>query len=206
MKSINLDILPFQESSFFSPMREKIDYVRVLMHTSRKLLLQVDILDEIEITSTMKLLVDKMNRVFFYKEGKYFSIAFPFSVQIHENQVTQIETYTGKVLDFKSISAVLSIIESEEFKINPSLIDLYIEPHSISPSGMFLLEELFQAEPSYIRYDNDPDRENGRIHPINHLDINYSSYGTYKIGLNNVITSDFFENTLRITTECKYII
>lgn len=146
-----------------------------------------------------------MNRLFFYKGNKYFSISFPFFVQIEGENVVEIATYSGKPLDFKTISAIISIIDSEEFRLNPSLIDFYIEPLSISYSGLFLLEEIFQFEPSYIRYDFDPLKENGKFHPLHHLDINYSTYGTYKLGLNHNIEKQDFEDTLNILSECSYL-
>lgn len=71
--------------------------------------------------------------------------------------------------------------------------------------GLSLLEEILRFEPSYIRYDNDPYNENGKLHPLHHLDINYSTYGTFKIGFNNSISSNYFENFQNTNTDCSYI-
>lgn len=46
----------------------------------------------------------------------------------------------------------------------------------------------------YLRFDYDPKNEKGDIHPLHHLDINYSKYGTFKIKLPNRITMQHFED------------
>ncbi len=207
MKVVVKDILPFQEHLFFFAIRNKIDYTRLLVYGARQLLLEIETGGEAKVSSNMKLIVNKMSRLFFYKDKKYFSISFPFLTTIdNENNVVELTTYTGKRLDNQSISAVISIINSEQFKLNPSLIDFYIEPNGIESSGLLLLEEIFQFEPSYIRYDNDPNNENGKLHPLNHLDVNYSQYSTFKFGLPKEITSEYFENLQDIKTDCSFVI
>ncbi|WP_454046348.1 hypothetical protein [Chryseobacterium sp. Marseille-Q8038] len=204
MKIIEKKILEFQENSFFSPIRNKTDYVKVLMLGARQLLLDID--NEDASSSKMRLVIDKMSRLFFYKEKKYFSISFPFTVIYNEDQNIEINSYSGKKIDNKSISAIISIVDSPEFKLNPSLIDFYIEPNNIVDSnGLFLLEEIFMFEPSYVRYDNDPDNENGNLHPLNHIDLNYSQYSTFKIGLNQNISQIYFENLHNIKTDCSFL-
>lgn len=155
MKIIERVIFPFQEKDFFVAIRDKIEYARVIVLAARQLILNMTE-DELEIKSSMKLIVDKMSRLFFYKDSKYFSISFPFTVILDDKEVVKLTSYTGKNLDNKSISAIISILDNEQFRLNRSLIEFYIEPNSIDSSGLFLLEEIFQSEPSYIRYDYDP--------------------------------------------------
>ncbi|WP_339677444.1 hypothetical protein [Cyclobacterium marinum] len=204
MKLIERDIFPFKENEFFVPVRDKIDYARVIIYATRYLLLNLPT-DGIKCDTQMKLCIDKMSRLFFYKNKKYFSISYPFSVQVDENEITDISTLTGKSIDSKSLSSVISIIEDSSFKLNPSLTDYYMESDTAEYIGISMLEEIFQSEPAYIRYDSDPENENGKIHPINHLDINYSSYGTYKLGLENEIESIFFDDILNIRTDCSFL-
>jgi hypothetical protein len=205
VKIIEKDILPFQEDDYFSPIRDKIAYARIVVLSARNLQLEYDSAG-MEIGSKMRLVIDQMSRLFFYKAEKYYSIAFPFVTLIAEDRIVEITTYSGKKVDFQSISAVISIIENEQFKLNPSPIDHYIESIGIESIGFSLLEEILQFEPSYIRYDHDPVRQNGKMHPLHHLDINYSQYGTFKIGLNNRIESEYFENLQNTNTECSYLI
>ncbi len=205
MKIVERNILPFQEQFFFAPVRDKIDYIRILVYATRQLLLNSDT-SGTKVGAKMKLIIDKMSRLFLYKDKKYFSVSFPFVVEVEDFEVINLATYSGTQIDYQIISAVLSIIESEHFKRNPSLIDFFNEPEGIEYLGLQLLEEIYQFEPSYIRYDNDPEKENGKLHPINHLDINYSQYSTFKLGLQNEITTDYFENLQNIKTDCSFII
>lgn len=204
MKLIEREIFTFKENEFFYPLRDKIDYARLIIYATRYLLLNIET-NGAECNSQLKLCIDKMSRLFFYKEKKYFSVSFPFSVQIDGNEITDINTFSGKSINSQSLSSVISILEDSSFKLNPSLTDYYIESDTAESIGIAILEEIFQSEPSYIRYDNDPTNENGKIHPLNHLDINYSSYGTYKIGLENEIKTIYFDNVLNIRTDCSFL-
>jgi hypothetical protein len=204
MKVIDKKIYPFQEDIFFSPIRKKTDYLRLIVLSARHLLLNLEI-DEKNCSSNIKLIIDKMSRLFFYKERKYFSVAFPLTTEIHKDKITKITTHSGKELNNESISSVISILDSAEFQLNSSLLDFYIEPNSNDSLGIFLLEELILFEPSYIRFDHDPDNQKGKFHPINHIDINYSQYSTFKIGLKDVITTEYFESLQNTKTECSFL-
>ena len=100
---------------------------------------------------------------------------------------------------------MLSILDDEQFILNPSLTDFYIESNIIDTNGILILEEIFLSEPAYIRYDHDSDNENGKLHPLNHLDVNYSAYGTFKLGLENLMVENYFEDVLNIKTDCSYL-
>ena len=68
-----------------------------------------------------------------------------------------------------------------------------------------ILKELLVFESGYLRYDYDKERENGNLHPLNHLDINYSSNATFKIGINNTIDCNTFIDILDINTDSYFI-
>ncbi|MDF9799770.1 hypothetical protein OKW21_005033 [Catalinimonas alkaloidigena] len=204
MKLIEREIFPFKENEFFQPLRDKIDFARIIIYSARYLLLNFPT-DDIECNSKIKLCIDKMSRLFFYKEKRYFSVSFPFSVQTDGTEITDMSTLSGKSINSKSLSSVVSILEDPAFKLNPSLTDYYIDSDTAESIGISILEEVFQSEPGYIRYDNDPENEDGKIHPLNHLDVNYSSYGTYKIGLDNEIETVFFDDILNIRTDCSFL-
>ena|SRR5580765_8424278 len=205
MKIIERIILPFQEDIFFSPIRDKIDYVRLVAMAARQLLLNTQDLAGTA-TCGLRLVVDKMSRLFFYKDKKYFSVAFPLVVSIsNDSQVTELTTYSGSRLDNQAISEVISVIDDPAFRTDTSFINFFFNQDDGERSDLHLLEELFQFEPSYIRYDCDPDRENGNLHPLHHLDINFSQYGTFKLGLSREIEPDYFESMQNINTECIFL-
>jgi hypothetical protein len=206
VKVIERTILPFQNENFFFPIRDKIDYIRVLMHSTRMLLMENE--QQGLRCGYFKLIIDKMNRLFFYSNDKYFSISFPFNVLLDDkkkNCIKTIETYSRKEIDFQTISGVFAVLNDTQFLQKHSLIDYYIIPNSLDEDGISILEEILQFEPAYVRYDFDKEHENGKFHPLHHLDINYSTYGTFKLGLNNAINEIYFENLHNINTECQYI-
>ena len=204
MKTIVKDILAFQEGLFFAPLRDKVDYARLIAYSARSLLLDYEA-GTSPVSGHMKLVVDKMSRLFLYAENHLFSVSFPFTVHLVGDEVTEIASYSGREVDHKSISHIISVLESERFKINHSLLDFYIESNALDHEAFLLLEEILQFEPTYVRYDNDPENENGRLHPLHHLHMNYSSYGTYRLGLDDAIAEGYLEDVLNTETECSYI-
>lgn len=208
MKVIMKGILPFQEKNFFFPIREKADYVRLILNTIQYLLIEKELedLDLDECQSQLRVVVDKMSRVFLYRNGKYFSVSFPFIILLDSNNdIEEITTYEGIKIDSQNVSFANSILNDGSFQLNQSLVDFYLESTAFESTGLDLLEKIFHSEPAYIRYDHDPQREDGKLHPLDHLDVNYSSYGTYKIGLNNIITEDYFENLINLNTDCSFL-
>ena len=206
MKIIDRKILPFQENNFFSPIRDKIDYVRLIAFSARQLLLNVQDPSGLS-TSHLRLVVDKMSRLFFYKDNKYFSVSFPLFANIAgDNQVTELTTYSGCNLDSQVISSIISVIDDAAFRTDTSFINFFLNQDDSESSHLYLLEELFQFEPSYIRYDCDPENENGSVHPLHHLDINYSQYGTFKLGLSRGIASEYFEDIQNVKTDCTFLV
>lgn len=204
MKIITREILPFQEKDFFFSIRDKIDYIKLIINSARIIIINLDLTDE-NSTCSLKLIKDKMSRLFFYNDSNFFSVSFPFHVIELISGEIEIKTYSGKILDNKNISTIHSIINNEQFRINPSPIDFLMESTNYDLLSFSLLEEIMFFEPAYVRYDYDLQNENGKLHPKHHLDINYSSYCTYKFGINKGIDTSHFENILNINTECSFI-
>lgn len=178
MKVIERDIFPYQQNDFLSPIRNKIDYARLLVYSSRQLLLN-DETKGYDSIAKLKVVIDKMSRLFIYQKHSYFSVAFPFTILTDtENNVININTYSGNKLDNLTISSVISILNNESFTNNPSLFQFPFDPSNLEYNGVMMLEEIFQFEPSYIRYDHDSKNLKGKHHPLDHLDINYSQCGT----------------------------
>lgn len=204
MKVIEKDILLFQERDFSVPIRDKTDYAKIIVVAAKIFL--IDYLPDVsKCNSKIRLVIDKMSRLFFYKNEKFYSISFPFNVETEENVVKKITSYSGRKLDNQSISALISILDNPEFQLNPSPIDFYSQSNDIDEDSFSLLEEIFRFEPAYIRYDNDLDNENGKKHPQHHLDFNYSSYGTFKFGLKIVPDENYFQNLMDINTDCSFL-
>jgi hypothetical protein len=197
-------VYSFQEDDVLSPIRDKVDYIRVLMYASRYILTNTDRGADIGNTE-LKLVIESASRLYFISENKYFSIMYPFAMLFDGEEIVRITTHSGLVVDSGTISLVLAVLDDEIFQQKPSPIDFFIRHDGNEMLGLEIIEELLRHEPSYIRYDHDPKRQNGHLHPLHHLDINYSQAGTYKIGLRVAINLQEFEDILNLDTSCYYI-
>lgn len=203
MKQIELPIAEFDEDYLFEPLRDPIDYARVILHSTRILLMNLH--DVGESHHRLKLVIDKMSRLFFYKEEKYFSVSMPFTFDFVENEIVQIYTKTGLEVDSRVISDAISVIENKQFQLYPICSHFLFEGEYNSEDGVKVLEEILAFEPGYLRYDHDPNHVNGNFHPLHHLDFNFSSPGTYKVGLDSNISNSDFESLVNIKTECSFL-
>ena len=205
IKNITINIPEFDENLFFAPIRDKISYVHVILYSTRYLLLG-NIASKSPSSSKFTLDIDKMSRLTFQKENKIFSISYPFTVIIDEGNINKIQTNSGIEIDFRLVSNALSVIENIDFRNQPSTSDFLFEFDDEGiDDGLKLVEYLFVCEPGYLRFDFDQENENGALHPLNHIDINYSDYASYKIGLKERIDYTKFIDILNIKTDCYYI-
>ena len=148
------------------------------------------------------LVVDDMNRLFFCKGGKMFSVMFPF----HVNEYPTVRFDLNNLpLDGKMLSDVNKVLESEQFE-EKDAID-FIEPianlQDENPDLWLVVKHLLTYETGYIRYDDDPEgfRNASRMgipkkHPRYHYDVNLDSQSTFKLGLPKQITPDDFVDFL----------
>ncbi|ACL22018.1 hypothetical protein Dhaf_4008 [Desulfitobacterium hafniense DCB-2] len=169
--------------------------------------------------------LDNMKRCFFSIQNsdsyicKHFTFNFPFRIS-EENGIYQLETFNGGIMIKSSHIAILrSICSNGAFDerecrhgllldfsqlIELTLIDLNLDIKSYERDLNQILMELFTFEPSYIRYDYDEKNEDGKIHPLNHLDIFYSQSTSFKLGCERLELKEFMD-ILNTGTECSYI-
>jgi len=205
--------------------KTKAQIIEVLMG-SIQLILQNNEVSKEKIAGKIILIVDKMSRLFFISENKYYSIAFPFFIEEVDNNFTlrlqkfdyldyiEDENDTFIELDYQIISNILSFIKCDNFKEQCSLdfITPIDEYEQYDKNFWIFLRELLLMEDGYIRYDYDQEnykkaKESGEIHlhPLNHFDLFYTSNATFKIGLNSNLNDDDFIDFLNINTNCQYL-
>lgn len=163
--------------------------------------------DSAQISATMTLVINKMSRLFFTTEDKFFSINFPFFVQKTEDDFL-FSTYNHHEIDSIISSEIISLTQNNQILKTDSIdnfVDLLLQSDENIETIWTILRDLMLCEDGYIRYDYDPVHANGKSHPLNHLDIFYSQSTTFKIGLNNRITIAHLENILDIKTDCLFI-
>jgi len=157
--------------------------------------------------------VDKMSRIFYEIEGKIFSFCFPFTLEEKEDSRYRIYDHLADLEVTNQMISLLISIFREDGKLGESLenvMDFIIESakdyeYKNIDDIWRLMFKLWYMEDGYIRYDYDPKHENAKLHPLYHLDVNYASGNTYKIGLKDSFQMDEFKDLLDVTTDCFYL-
>lgn len=149
------------------------------------------------------------NRAYVYfNRDKYVSVYFPFGFSLSDDRF-----YLNKYpVDTKRISHLRTILDSikdegaflEGMKncndgISPS------DPDYVTDEDKDVFSEVCMLEAGYLRFDYDLKNAKGNIHPVNHLDINYSKDATYKIGLHERIEPEKFLQLLDNSKERFFI-
>ncbi|WP_370559689.1 hypothetical protein [Edwardsiella tarda] len=65
----------------FKPIRSKADVIEILMRALKTISVYQEP-DENKVNGKMKLHISKMSRLFFFSEMKYYSLSFPFAVDL----------------------------------------------------------------------------------------------------------------------------
>jgi len=227
MKRYEFDIHIGKLDKFFPKKRikTKTQIIEVLMESLQLILQNYKISNE-KTAGKIILIVDKMSRLFFISENKFYSITFPFFIEkIDNNFIIKLQKfdYLDYIedendlfveVDYQIISDILSFIKCDNFKNQCSLdfITPIDEYEQYEKKFWIFLRELLLMEDGYIRYDYDIEnykkaKRSGKshIHPLNHYDLFYSSNATFKIGLLNEINNEDFIDLLNVNTDCKYL-
>jgi len=210
-KAINKKVFPHYR------IKTKAHIIEILMEVTRFMLLQNDsdfIVDDDNSIGKMILYIDKMSRLFFFNDKKYYSIVFPFHFLEKENKYTIIFKSSIEV-NSQLISKVISIIKCDEFKAQCSLdfaTPICDAEQDCDENFWEFLRELLLMEDGYIRYDFDQEEYDKAIergeqerHPLNHYDLFYSTNATFKIGLRDGLTQENFMDLVNVNTDCKFL-
>ncbi|MCM1325825.1 MAG: hypothetical protein NC094_07685 [Bacteroidales bacterium] len=211
MKNIERKIGEFFCERMLKPIRSKQDIILLLLETLKL----VSGTEESVSNESGRVIihVDKMSRIFYITKEKYFSLCFPFTLEKRENNSYRIyDNVTDLEITDQMISLLISILKKSR-QLGESLenmMDLIIE--SAQDCGYLNIDDIWKVlfklwymEDGYIRYDYDLKHENLKQHPLYHLDVNYSSGVTYKLGLKNSLHMNEFKDLLDVTTECMYL-
>ncbi|MDU5210555.1 MAG: hypothetical protein E6441_11570 [Clostridium sp.] len=209
-KSFEIQIENFFLKKVVKAIRRKEDIIILLLETI-KIFLMKDFIEVTQVKGKVILKVDKMSRLIFQIENKYFSFNFPFNIEVDESSsnIRVYDSTLGIDIDDKLISVLISIF-NQKIITERCLDDIYYElvcgDNNLNINDIWILvERLSMFECGYLRYDYDVENLDGHIHPQNHLDINYSVGSTFKLGFKDIITIDDFIDILDLRTNCHYL-
>lgn len=214
MKKIQLSYGDYYDEKFMKPVRKQEDCVLLILELLNILLVGEAIGKE---NGEIMIIVDKMSRLFCFSDNKYFSMVFPFEIEITEGKDTIYKIYDS-ILDIEIDSRLNALMKRilGQIDFSHNTIDEIIEKAYFDVFGdeytedevekcFNLILRLLSTELGYIRYDYDAEHEKGALHPLYHFDVNYSSKGTYKLGIDKKMKMEDFVDLLDIKTECRYI-
>jgi hypothetical protein len=151
--------------------------------------------------------------------NKHFSFNFPFNIS-EENGLLKLETMHRSIeIHSHHIAVIRALCSNDGFDeklcrhgilldftafVASVFEDLGLSFDFYEKDINQILMELIMFEPGYIRFDNDEKNANGRIHPLNHLDIFYSQSTTFKLGCSLLELGKFID-ILEPANECEFI-
>lgn len=196
-----IKIPQYKINIFSKPIRNKNDCVSILLETVENFIYHNEAIKEIQ-NNTMLL---ENGRLFVFLENKYFSIKFPFQIKIKEKE---IKFYINNI-ELNSI--ILSAIKNAFLNISNNILDILSQiEKEYEQINIDEIEEIIIAmlllDDGYLRYDHDAKNENGKLHPLDHLDIFYTN-NSVKLGLSGRLSQKNFVKIIsRKYDECCYLI
>lgn len=213
-----MKIIQFKRAIKSSIIRRKADLINIVINAceliNQKQFTSLNSIDDLEKNYPF-ILIDKTSRIFLYEESKIFSISFPLQINLDKNHVI----FLGVPLTSGLLSIASSVLKDfDERKSVVELIEKIFENEEYNEllnADQQIIGELIglfiSYEAGYIRYDCDLENYEKykllgkpNLHPLNHLDINYSSYATYKLGIKNELDIKTFLDCLNPNTDCWF--
>lgn len=215
MKKIEINLSRELYECALMPIRNKVDLLQLLLKTIKEFSFSNCNVQSIN-NSKIILYVDKMSRVLFCFENKLFTFQFPLQIRVDSGPPKRIKFFFRDFEINAMISSLLIAIFSQESIFDgelESVANKIFEEYCNDEWGdciawdVFceLVKELMFFEPGYLRYDHDVEHMQDLVHPEHHLDFFYSSGATMKLGLREVIDSEWMLDLLDVGTKCKFI-
>ncbi len=162
-------------------------------------------------------------RLFINLKKKIFSFIVPFKVNLSNKVIKSSEH--NLLIDSQILTIIKLLVDKDWFNERATYLDLY--------EKIDLFDEIFEGitegmdienyvkdkvegvcryllsyEIGYLRYDDDEigESENGRdLHPQYHIDINYTKSSSYKLGLNQSISSSELNYLINSEEKCYFL-
>lgn len=150
------------------------------------------------------LIVNKMSRIFYFTDKKYFSIALPIHIEVDDNS-NLIFKFADRHISPEHWTWLLALhVNGKEIMENDiNYLDFLIDCEDGNFDFYSLYETFWEADYGYIRYDVDVKAYNESVkngkphhHPLHHFDIHLPQYSTFKTGLTQSLTPVEFINYL----------
>lgn len=159
------------------------------------------------------LYIDEMRRILIEETNKIHSFHFPFIVKVENNKfILSFNDYQITNAECSILSAVFSGLA--EYASLEEILEQYWEvsadlnvPSTENELYYQLITYLLSFEAGYLRFDHDEDerRVDKVLHPVNHIDFNYTNGATFKFGLSQSIFHKQLIDVINSKTPCYYL-
>ena len=131
------------------------------------------------------------------RDSGYFSLAIPFQLIANANGISFNydairEPISGRIV---SILKNALLTSKDQFFSHEDIILSLVENFGLevyeATSYCDAFMNLLSEDHGYFRFDHDPQRENGHIHPLYHFDFFLKNSSTVKIGAEQDVNLEF---------------
>lgn len=219
--NINIDAYSMPRNiSSLCGIRKKKDLILLLLNSITQLnnsdLLETRNANE---KNSFAIVTGDINRLFYNIEGsKIITFVIPFLVRRENLKYQVYDRVTHILIDSTIISPLITALnddafDPESYDPDKSIEDLILpaidrlEENTIQDYQEIwsILQTLFLFEPGYIRYDFDSIHNKGKMHPLNHYDVNYTNMASFKMGLQNKTKIKDIINFINKKTETFFL-
>lgn len=207
------------KSIFPCAIRTRFDAVITLLETLKFLVTVYGIQSQVTKTSVdyqVFVYKDKMCRlVFKVHDIQLCSLSIPFTLVKFDNELALNHNSLVSPLSMREMLFAIDFFK-EIKQLSGQSLGFYeyfgvfdaldFQSKSEREQVWQIINILTYHEDGYLRYDKDSENENGRLHPLHHIDVCYSSHSTFKIGLEAALNLNSFCDFLNIKTDCHHLI
>ncbi|USD20202.1 hypothetical protein ACJJIC_16925 [Microbulbifer sp. ANSA002] len=151
------------------------------------------------------------SRALISKSDGYFSMSIPFQIIDHGEHISFNFDKAGTEVDGQFISIMRNAIltsRDECFSYDDIVHSIHESFGLEIPDATHYYDAyiaLLMEDHGYLRFDDDPDREDGNIHPRYHFDFFYKNSSSVKIGIKSAADIDCFHSLFDSSRPKRYL-
>lgn len=151
-------------------------------------------------------------RIFVKKDNSFFSMAIPFQIIVEEVGISFNSDQTEEKVSGQFISIMrncIKTVQNQSISHEDVILSL-VENFDINITDAMKYYDAFvhliSDDHGYFRFDDDPENQNGDIHPRYHFDIFFKNSTSLKIGYDRIAKLECFFSLIDNSLPKKYLI
>lgn len=187
-----------------SPVRRSVDVADMILRIAGYV--QINQHGNFENSSgNLLVLTEPVSRLVVKRGDGIISISFPFSVAEVDGFLRIWCPQLSLQLDNRSVHFVRGFLRGLSER---DIVDVVADLEQEAPDYQDFLQlgwYLLNCDHGYFRVDSDPERVNGDVHPLNHIDFFYANYSGVKVGLERLWGIDLLKNFLNCAIDRPFL-